>query len=59
MGKYDEFTRFRLFPLIRDTEFMRLENIQEAFIVTSYDPETQTYPWYEIRFADREETESQ
>ena len=55
----DEFTRLRLFPVIRETEFMRLENIQEAFIVASYDPETQTYPWYEIRFADREETESQ
>ena len=46
----DEFTHSRLFPIIRNTEFMRLENIQEAFIITSYDPVTHTYPWCEIHF---------
>jgi hypothetical protein len=50
----DEFTHSRLFPVIRNTEFMRLENIQEAFIITSYDPSydpvTHTYPWCEIHF---------
>jgi hypothetical protein len=54
----DEFTHLRLFPVIRNTEFMRLENIQEAFIITSYDPETHTYPWCEIQFKDRDKTES-
>ena len=33
----DEFTRSRLFPVIRDAEFPRLENIQQAFIIVSYD----------------------
>jgi hypothetical protein len=48
----DEFTHSRLFPIIRDTEFMGLENIQEAFVITSYDPETRTYPWCEIQFGE-------
>lgn len=54
----DEFTHLHLFPVIRNTEFTRLENIQEAFIVVSYDPETQTYPWCEIQFKEKNEKES-
>lgn len=46
----DEFTHSRLFPVIRKTKFTRLKNIQEAFIIASYDPNTQTYPWCEIQF---------
>ena len=46
----DEFTHSRLFPVIRSTKFTRLKNIQEAFIIVSYDPETRTYPWCEIQF---------
>jgi hypothetical protein len=48
----DEFTHLRLFLVIRDTEFTRLENIQEVFIIASYDPETRTYPWCEIQFGE-------
>jgi len=46
----DQFTRSHLFPVIKNTKFTRLENIQEAFIIVSYDPETHTYPWCEIQF---------
>ncbi len=48
----DEFTHSRLFPVIRGTEFTRLENIQEAFIIFSYDSRTHTYPWCEIQFGE-------
>jgi hypothetical protein len=46
----DEFTHSHLFPIIRETKFTRLKNIQEAFIIVSYDPKTRTYPWCEIQF---------
>lgn len=48
----DEFTHSRLFPVIRNTEFTKLKNIQEAFIIVSYDPTIQRYPWCEIQFGE-------
>ena len=38
----------RLFPLIRSVRFPHLNNIKEAYIICSYDPFTETYPYCEI-----------
>jgi hypothetical protein len=38
----------RLFPLIRSGRFPHLSNIKEAYIICSYDPFTETYPYCEI-----------
>ena len=44
----DEFTGSRLFPVVRGARFAGLQNIDEAFIIVSYDPYTGRYPWCEI-----------
>jgi len=38
----------RLFPALGKGEFPVLRNIEEVFVICSYDPKTKSYPYYQI-----------
>jgi SAM-dependent MidA family methyltransferase len=40
----------RLFPALDKGKFPILRNIEEVFVICSYDPETKNYPYHQIQF---------